>query len=304
MSVVGYVDLLGFSQQVENNLESAKNVLNDFYEIAYSLGSDLPSLELIIVSDSLICWSENEAHLIDFLCELFRNCFTKNKDYNINSGKILLPRGAVVLGEVADAVGLEKSIKGSRLLISFTQKDIPSIYWNIDINTVLYKDETIVSKDGNIYCDALWFRGINPLDELVKEEMLSLVNLAEELVERYSNNPSVLEYYIETLRIGLLSYAKFLELTDRIFIEQLFCRFDEDKYWRIWLTIFEIALQSGDSFMLSRHEVFIGFIKRKMISKGWVQLIQYLHKKENIRLYQHFKKFVKSLRITTTNGNV
>lgn len=321
MSCVGYVDLLGFSDQVKINMDSASEVLNDFYNIGYELKKEYADLKLMMVSDSLFCWSELDSTVINFLCTLYRHCFEHTALYPKDSDKILIPRGAVAKGDVltqqrteapqikknfmispalVDAVKLEGKIKGARLLVGLKSgKEYKKVIWDPEIDTVLYNDSTISLVEGYEYCDALWFRITNRHGSPNKKKTLKFVHLAENLVERYSDKSRIIEHYIETLRIGLLSYSIFLEPTDMTFFSDLFSRFSDDKFWRIWFAIFEVALQSPERVKYLAQESFVGFLKKKALTKGWSQMTSCFRQKGNEHLYKLLSDFLNDLPISS-----
>ena len=133
------IDLLGFSNMVKKDHGMARDVLNDFYKIAFKIIKPKASLKGHLFSDTLMVYSNDNAVLINGLCEIYRECLKKNEDYRNRRGFFLLPRGGVSIGIVniedrveapnlkkdfivspalVHSAEMEKIIKGCRLLIA------------------------------------------------------------------------------------------------------------------------------------------------------------------------------------------
>lgn len=181
--ILAYVDLLGFSRMVKLNHLQARTVLNDFYNICFSVIKTTPQVRGSLFSDSLLVHSEDYPALINCVTKIYRRCLLKNDTYNALSDFFLLPRGAVSVGIVnieeredapnltkgfivspalVHSAELEKSIKGSRLLIAVNKNNNESqaIVWNQSINSILYENTSFELWKNYKYQDSLWFRDI------------------------------------------------------------------------------------------------------------------------------------------------
>jgi hypothetical protein len=312
VDTIGYVDLLGFSNQVIQEMSSATKVLNDFYNICYNMADKYNhnSLKITMVSDSLFCWSDNNTEIIDFLCDIYCECLKKNKEYlNRKSTMFLLPRGAIAQGEVftqerkeapnlrknfvvspalVDAVKAEGMVKGARLLLcskkkreisrnSLTDTNIQQDigYRHLKNSPLIYRDVTIHLDDRQYY-DILWFRNRSSGNSQNQQNDQELFDIASLLVDHHTDDSKYLIHYIETLRIALLSYPQLASMNSTL------SKYDDDKYWRIWFALFEAAENKLESN-------FVSFIKKKILSPGWSKLIECLHEEGNERIYDKIR---------------
>ncbi|MCG3690104.1 hypothetical protein [Aliarcobacter butzleri] len=317
---LAFIDLLGFSNMVSKDYEKAKQILNDFYNLTYEIIKEEGAIKGNLFSDSLLVHSDNPAILVNTITKIYRECLKKNKEYLRNDdlkGFFLLPRGGVSAGVVdieerAEAPNLtkgfivspalvhsakmESKIKGSRLLIADDNSNNEIIFnWNINITSILYKKETFVFWENFNYYDALWFLDTSKKYDNQKDEVKELLNIIFSLVEANSTaSKEILEQHIQTLRIGLLSYTKFLNtcyLSDCI-IEKIINDFSDDKYWLIWLTLIEVIMQISDSFILCDNANIINFYKRVSIKESWIKVIKEINDPKNKYLKESFKNFL------------
>ena len=316
------IDLLGFSNMVKKDHGVARDVLNDFYNIAFSIIKPKTALKGHLFSDTLMVYSNDNAVLINGLCEIYRECLKKNKDYQNREVFFLLPRGGISIGLVniedrveapnlkkdfivspalVHSAEMEKNIKGSRLLIAVKAVSTEEmlITWNTNIRTILYK-QNFCFWDKYQYQDALWFADLSKGNEERKKEVESLIDIVIELAKENSKNRPILQHYADTLRIGLLSYSHLFEATmSSGLIDRLVTEFAEDQYWKIWLAIFEMAMQSPDSWAISGTRSFTDFYRKICLSKGWVKLLNEINKPRNSFLKSKIDSFINQLSIRT-----
>src|SRR5258706_8704964 len=98
--ILAFVDLLGFSKMVESNYGEARTVLNDFYNICFSVIKRDATVNGSLFSDSLLAHSSNNASLVNCITEIYRKCLAKNEHYTNTDKFFLLPRGAISIGYV------------------------------------------------------------------------------------------------------------------------------------------------------------------------------------------------------------
>lgn len=305
-----FIDLLGFSEMVSNDSEKAKNILSDFYNICYDLINNDATIKGNLFSDSLLAYSSNPSVLANMACTIYRKCLKKNKYYyeNLNydlSKFFLLPRGGISFGlvDVQDreeapnlqknfivspalvhSAKMESKIKGSRLLIA-EPLDKRVFNWNENINSVLYENSSFIFWKDFKYFDSLWFLD---LQEEGQEEIEELINIAKILVFNNFDKISNLEQHIQTLRIGLLSFSKFLNSQDISIIKELINQFADEKYWLVWLTIFEMIGYNSDAVLILQNREVIDFYKRISVSKNWSKVINEINLPNNEKLKEIF----------------
>ena len=305
-----FIDLLGFSEMVSNDSEKAKNILSDFYNICYDLINNDATIKGNLFSDSLLAYSSNPSVLANMACTIYRKCLKKNKYYyeNLNydlSKFFLLPRGGISFGlvDVQDreeapnlqknfivspalvhSAKMESKIKGSRLLIA-EPLDKRVFNWNENINSVLYENSSFIFWKDFKYFDSLWFLD---LQEEGQEEIEELINIAKILVFNNFDKISNLKQHIQTLRIGLLSFSKFLNSQDISFIKELINQFADEKYWLVWLTIFEMIGYNSDAVLILQNREVIDFYKRISVSKNWSKVINEINLPNNEKLKEIF----------------
>jgi hypothetical protein len=319
---LAFIDLLGFSVMVKNDYERARGILNDFYNISFRVIKDKSTLKGHLFSDSLLVYSNDRAALVNAICEIYRECLKKNRHYQDRSDYFLLPRGGVSIGIVnvedrtespnltkdfivspalVHSVEMEKSIKGSRLLIAvkngFTED--MSITWDENILSILYEQDFCFWEQYK-YKDALWFADLSKENVARKEETEDLIDIAIALVKDNSSNPTILEHHADTLRIGLLSYSHLFQATmSSILIDRLVTEFTEDKYWKVWIAIFEMSMQSPDSWAVPGTQKFVDFYKEVCLSRGWAKLLEEVNKSNNSYSKRVIDSFIKELNINT-----
>jgi hypothetical protein len=315
-SAVAFIDLLGFSNAVNNNTTLATEILGDFYEIVYQTKKDrLGDSQYYLVSDSLIVWSSDWAGMVSFLCEVYRKCLRKTIEYN-KIDKILLPRGGLSVGSVisqerhtqprdvkafiispalVSATDIEKNMKGARLVIAVkNENENKKIYWNTATSSILYETQSINGNNKCKYFDALWFSDLS-LEHDDKKEQTELLfrDYLIFLVLNKDMNPKILPQYTETFRIGLLSYARFLEpvITTPNWLMPIFSDFIDDKFWMIWLSIMEAYLFHGDEWALCKNKDFVNFFHQICTRSGWGEALNYLKKLKNDSLHNKITDF-------------
>lgn len=317
---LAFIDLLGFSNMVKKDYSQARDILGDFYDISFRAIKTKTSLKGHLFSDSLLVYSNDKAELVNVICEIYRKCLRKNRDYHNRRDFFLLPRGGISIGIVniedraespnlrkdfivspalVHSVQMEKNIKGSRLLIAVKSgsEEEMSVTWNNNIQSILYPQEFYFWEKYQ-YKDALWFADLSKEYDMRKREVEELIDIAIELVKEGSVNPSFLEHHADTLRIGLLSYSHLFEATmSASLVKRILTEFIKEKYWKIWIAIFEMAMQSPDNFAVPGSRRFIDFYKRVCLTKGWSKLLEEVNNPKNSYAKRAINNFIKELNI-------
>ena len=317
---LAFIDLLGFSAMVEKDHLRARDILNDFYNISFKIIKSKSVLKGHLFSDSLLVYSNDKAALVNAVCEIYRESFKKNKDYQDRSNYFLLPRGGISIGMVniedrveapnltkdfivspalVHSAKMEKNIKGSRLLVAVRtgSNEEETVTWNQDISSILY------GQDFNFwekyqYKDALWFADPSKEYDARKKETEGLIDIAIALVKNNSANSIALEHHADTLRIGLLSYSHLFEaVMSSPLVERILSEFAEDKYWKVWIAIFEMAKRSPDNWAVPGTQKFIDFYKRVCLSSGWIKLLKEVNKSGGSYQKSLLGNFIKELNI-------
>ena len=319
---LAYIDLLGFSAMVKKDHLRARDILNDFYNISFKVIKSKLMLKGHLFSDSLLVYSDDKATLVNGICEIYRECLKKNRHYQNRNAYFLLPRGGVSIGIVniedraeppnltkdfivspalVHSAEMEENIKGSRLLIAVKagSAEEVEVTWNNDILAILYEQDFCFWEKYR-YKDALWFADLSKDCEARKKETEDLIDIAIALVKDNSNNSNILDHHTDTLRIGLLSYSHLFQATMRSnLIDRIIEEFVDDKYWKVWIAIFEMAMQSPDNWAVSATEKFVDFYKRVCLSRGWAHLLEEVNKANNSYSKRVIDGFIKELNINT-----
>ncbi len=322
MKALAFIDLLGFSQMVTKNHDKSKRILNDFYNLTFDIIKKEPKVEGDLFSDSLLAHSSNPALLLNTLSKIYRECLRKNDEYNQDdlSNFFLLPRGGISFGVVdiqnrteapnlaknfivspalVHSAKMESKIKGSRLLVAdLNNNERPIFNWNDDVKSVLYKNATFTFWNDFKYSDALWFLDLAKEYDEQKEEVYNLIDISIELIKANSKNSSkVLEHHLQTLRIGLLSYSKFLSPNTNPIVTRIITEFEDEKYWLVWITLFEMVMRSPDYWAFSSNKELINFYKSVSLKKSWSNVIKEINTPRNEYLKDLLNTFVQELSI-------
>lgn len=318
--ILAFVDLLGFSRMVKKNHHTARQILNDFYNICFDVIKRNRRVKGSLFSDSLLAHSNDYPALVNSIAEIYRGCLQKNDSYNSLSEFFLLPRGAISIGYVnieqrdtapnlskdfivspalVHSAEMEKSIKGSRLLLAVKNDgaETREIQWNDNIKSIMYENTTLELWNNYTYQDALWFRDLTKSDLEQKREVRRLIAIAIKLAKKHSHNNAALEQHINTLRIGLLSYTKFLELENDAVLQQVIREFKADKYWMVWVTIIEIIMNSQEQYKYAAMKSVVEFYKKSSLKTGWIRVLEEINKPGNDYLKQSFELFLDELHI-------
>ena len=321
MKALAFIDLLGFSQMVANNHDKSKQILSDFYNIAFNVINNENEIIGHLFSDSLLAYSSEPHILVNNVTKIYRECMKKNKSYEFDLSKyFLLPRGGISFGLVdiqnrneasnlsknfivspalVHSAKIESQIKGSRLLIADTNNNSEHIFtWNSKIKSILYENSTFTYWSDFKYYDALWFLDLTKNPNEQKKEVTELVNIAFDLVNSNVRNKKVIEQHLQTLRIGLLSYTRFLSSGSSPIIFRIINDFADNKYWLIWITLFEMIMQSPDSWAFSTNSEIIDFYKSVSLKSAWAEVIKYINKPRNEYLKNLLNSFVQKLAIS------
>ena len=321
MQALAFIDLLGFGQMVSRNASRSKEILNDFYNITYRIIKEKSEIQGNLFSDSLLAFSDSPAELVNVITDIYRECLKKNNNYSFDISKhFLLPRGGVSYGMVdiherieapnlsknfiispalVHSAKMESQIKGARLLIADPESNDEQVFnWNRDVKSILYENSTFTFWSNYRYFDALWFLDLNKNYEEQKEEVTELVEIAIKLVKSNSDNRGAIDQHLQTLRIGLLSYCKFLSPNSNPLLERIIGEFEDDKYWLVWLTLFEVIMQSPDSWAFPAKSEVIEFYKKVSLKSSWANVIKEINKPKNGYQKQLFSVFVEELSIS------
>lgn len=322
---LAFIDLLGFSQMVSKDYDRATKVLDHFYNIAYDVIKSEPTIEGTLFSDSLVAYSTDRSLLLNKISEIYRQCLRKNKTYaKKNLDKFfLLPRGGISVGVVniqermeapnlrkgfivspalVHSAKLEQTIKGSRLLVAVNRNNNEEIdfAWNGNVEAVLYEDNGYKFWDMYTYKDALWFANLSKQPADQKREINELLEIAIDLVKANALNENALSQHIGTLRIGLLSFSRFFDATASCdLLTRLIDEFSEDKYWLVWVTIFEMAMQSRDNWAVPARQDLIAFYRQICLSNGWKNVLDYLNNPTGEYAKQLIFQFIEEININT-----
>ncbi|KAA9341156.1 hypothetical protein [Larkinella humicola] len=321
--ILAFIDLLGFSQMVERDPEKARTVLNDFYNISYQIIKDNTDVNGSLFSDSLLAHSNNFAALINCITEIYRRCLNNNTKYLEDEHFFLLPRGAISVGyfnieerstspnltkdfivspALVHSAKLEQSIKGSRLLVAVKKDDshqISDLLWNNNIKSILYENSAFEFWKNYTYSDSLWFLNLNKSPIEQNKEVVSLIDISIALVNKNASNNKILDQHINTLRIGLLSYIKFVRTIDDPYITRIINEFSDDKYWLLWLTIIEVIVNSGDHWQYVSSRFITDFIKRSIVKTGWAKVLEEINKPGHKYMLDIFNSFFQEMNIST-----
>lgn len=317
--ILAFIDLLGFGQMVNTDEDKARIILNDFYNIAFDEIKKLPSVKGHLFSDSLLAYSSSQEDLINCLALIYQKCLLKNNSYIELSKFFLLPRGAMSLGIVnveerttapnltkdfivsqalVHSAKLESQIKGSRLLVAVKndQQQQMQLDWNNNIRYGLYQDDALTFLENYKYKDVLWFSSYDDGNNQ-RENLISLIEIAIKLVKDNSRNEKVLLQHIWTLRIGLLSYSKYLGQENDSVLTQIICEFKADQYWLLWMTIIEMIVNCSTEWQYAASKKIVDFYKITSLKKGWSNLIKELNKPGEQYALKCFEKFINEMSI-------
>jgi hypothetical protein len=320
--ILAFIDLLGFSQMVNSDENKARVVLNDFYYIAFDEIKSRPNVKGHLFSDSLLAYSISREDLINCLAAIYQKCLLKNNSYTELSKFFLLPRGAMSVGIVnveerqtapnltkdfiisqalVHSTELEKEIKGSRLLIAVKteQQEQLQLTWNRNIRYGLYQNDAFTFLKNYKYSDVLWFSSFDD-GRNQKDNLIDLIDIAIKLVKDNSRNEKVLLHHIWTLRIGLLSYSKYLGQESDPVLNRIMREFKADQYWLLWMTLIEMIVDSTTEWKYAASKTLVDFYKRTSLQKGWSALIEELNKPGEQNALKCFKKFIDEMPIQTT----
>ncbi len=320
--ILAFIDLLGFSRMVSLDQEKARIVLNDFYNVSWRIIRNNSLVKGTLMSDSLLLYGENRTATLNCLSDIYRECFRKNTEHeDLGKDFFLLLRGAVSEGFVhledrstspnldknfivspalVHSAKLESIVKGSRLLVAVNDNDPAQdrgYNWNNDLKSLLYPASSIKYMEGYSYTDALWFRDESKEISLQRTEVEELLVIAFKLVKDNATNPKVIEQHIQTLRIGLLSYIKFLDSDNDLILKELLENYTSSQYWLLWITMMEMITGGFDSWRYEGSKEIVNFYTKASLEKGWIEVIKELNKEEQKHLKNTFKEFLKMLEL-------
>lgn len=319
--ILAFVDLLGFSQMVNTDEDKARVILNDFYNIAFKEIKKIPSVNGHLFSDSLLAYSNSREDLINCLAAIYQKCLLKNDSYNELSKFFLLPRGAMSVGIVnvedrqtapnltkdfivsqalVHSAKLESQIKGSRLLVAVKneQQQQMQLDWNRNIRYGLYQDDALTFLENYKYKDVLWFSSFDDGNNQ-RDNLINLIDIAIKLVKDNSRNEKVILQHIWTLRIGLLSYSKYLGQESDPVLNRIIREFKADQYWLLWMTLIEMIVNSTTEWKYAASKKIVDFYKKTSLKKGWSNLIEELNKPGEQYALKCFEKFIDEMSIQT-----
>lgn len=321
--ILAFIDLLGFSKMVETDYDKVREILNDFYNISFRIIKRDKKVKGSLFSDSLLAYSDNYPALINCVTEIYRECLKKNASYNYGNDFFLLPRGAISVGylniedrqtspnltkdfiispALVHSAKLEGKIKGSRLLIAVKSDDenqVRNIEWNNQVKSVLYDNSSFEFWKGYIYKDALWFLDLKKEGDKQKVELIKLIEIAIQLVKDNAKKKGIIDQHINTLRIGLLSYTKFLGRENDEVLKKIIREFEADQYWLLWLTVIEIIMNSQTEWKYTAVSHIINFYKKSSLKIGWIKVLEEINKPGQEYLKKSFELFLNEMHITT-----
>lgn len=325
--ILAFIDLLGFSKMVETDYDKAKEILNDFYNISDRIIKRDKKVQGSLFSDSLLAYSDDYPALINCITEIYRECLKKNATYNKGTDFFLLPRGAVSVGNLnteerqtslnltkdfiispalVHSAKLETTIKGSRLLIAVKTDDeqqVSDINWNPQIKSILYDNSSFEFWKGYTYKDALWFLDLSKSDKDQKVEVIKLIDIAIKLVKDNAKKEKVIDQHINLLRIGLLSYTKFLGKENDEVLKKIIKEFKADQYWLLWLTVIEIIMNSQQQWKYAALSSIVDFYKKSSLKPSWIKVLEEINKPEQQYLRKSFELFLDEMPIITIDKN-
>ncbi len=319
--ILAFVDLLGFSQMVNTDEKKARVVLNDFYNIAFKEIKIRPSVNGHLFSDSLLAYSNSREDLINCLATIYQKCLLKNDTYNELSKFFLLPRGAMSVGIVnvedrqtapnltkdfivsqalVHSAKLEAQIKGSRLLVAVKNDEQQQMQldWNKKIRYGLYQDDALTFLENYKYKDVLWFSSYDDRTNN-RDILINLIDIAIKLVKENSRNKKVLLQHIWTLRIGLLSYSKYLGLENDPVLNRIIQEFKADQYWLLWMTLIEMIVNNTTEWKYASSKTIVDFYRNTSLKKGWSNLIEELNRPGMQYSLKCFQNFIDEMVIQT-----
>ncbi|MGD9993921.1 MAG: hypothetical protein AB7S69_11530 [Salinivirgaceae bacterium] len=319
--ILAFVDLLGFSQMVNTDENKARIILNDFYNIAFTEIKGKPNVNGHLFSDSLLAYSSSREDLINCLAAIYQKCLLKNDSYSELSKFFLLPRGAMSVGIVnvedrqtapnltkdfivsqalVHSAKLEAQIKGSRLLVAAKNEEQQQMQldWNRNIRYGLYQDDALTFLENYKYKDVLWFSSFDDGNNQ-RDNLINLIDIAIKLVKDNSRNEKVLLQHIWTLRIGLLSYSKYLGQESDPVLNRIIREFKADQYWLLWMTLIEMIVNSTTEWKYAASKKIVDFYKKTSLKKGWSNLIEELNKPGEQYALKCFEKFIDEMSIQT-----
>jgi len=130
-----------------------------------------------------------------------------------------------------------------------------------------------------------------------KTEVTELIDISIKLAIANSQNKKIIEQHLQTLRIGLLSFSRFLTPNSNPILSRIITEFEDDKYWLIWLTVFEMIMQSPDSWAFPCKSEIIDFYKTVSLKSAWSDVIKEINKPRNKYLKNLLNRFVQELSI-------
>ncbi|MBF4494510.1 hypothetical protein IR010_18345 [Flavobacterium sp. MR2016-29] len=314
-TMLAYIDLLGFTKMIEKDHQKAEELLLRFYDVAFCSINNDDRLRGNISSDCLLIYSTHYPALINCLTAIYRECFLIN-DSLTNPDFYLLPRGAIsvgtmTIGERDTSVSITKDfmigkalihsskleplIKGSRLLIAIATADeaqVENLLNSNEICSVLYQNCTFKFWPDYSYVDALWFLDLKKQPEEQKAEVLQLLQIAVNLAKNNGKNLKILEHYNNTLRVGLLSYARFVNDGNDPVLKTIIKEFRAGNYWLIWLTVIEIAIGLRIERNDADWSLILAFYKMVSLEKSWVNVIEEINKPEKAYLKKAIRLFI------------
>ncbi|MEM7551577.1 MAG: hypothetical protein AAF363_17975 [Bacteroidota bacterium] len=320
MKALAFIDLLGFSAMVGADKNLATNILDDFYNISFRHIKNEDLIHGDLFSDSLMAHSSNPAVLVNTISKIYRDCLIKNDTYNHSLGKyFLLPRGGISFGHVdiqsrtespnltknfiispalVHSAKMESQIKGSRLLIADLENSDDQVFnWNQEIKSILFENSAFTFWSTFKYFDALWFLDLAKDNSAQKTEVTNLIEVAEKLVQANHKNKGAREQHIQTLRIGLLSFSKFLTPNSNPLLNRFLTNYRDDSYWLIWLTLIEMIMNSPDSWALPSKREVVEFYKEVSLKPGWSKVVADINKPRNEYVLSSFREFLNEMDI-------
>lgn len=308
--VLGFCDILGFSELVIKDVDAARRLLSDFYNHAQQLKTqaDAEELELFLFSDCLFVHGDAVESVVKYMCRLYRQSlmYSGTSEYpmllrgGIASGGILTQRRReaplvtkhfIVSPALVHANKMQRLVSGQRLLLGANDREDLQHFWNHNIDAICYAQPSITLGKlfaGYKYQDILWAYDLSKNGVTAKRETKALIEVATTLFRaNYREKAEVAAHYADTCRICLLAVTSLIESCeeDRSFLVDLV----EDTiipfpHASVWLGFLEMILTSNDGPMFHAEPAIARFLRIAVMDPIWGKVIAEVGKEEHAQL--------------------
>lgn len=180
-----------------------------------------------------------------------------------------------------------------------SEKEDLGITWNQDIKSILFENSSFEFWKYYQYMDTLWFLDLTKNHDAQKTEVIQLIKIAAKLTRENSNEASVLDQHTNTLRIGLLSYTKFLGRENDEIVNLIISDFQDDKYWLIWMTFIEMIINSSYEWKYAAMRSVIEFYQRTSLTAGRINVLKEINNPKNSYIKSSFTRFLGEMNVQT-----